>query len=243
MRTRFLIVPALIALTAGCDGKFGYEYEQEDSFEVTEEVHTVILDGGAGDNYVLGGQYDTVQVTRRAQWRGDTPEVDAYVQDGVLYLSDGCEGWGWCEVDHEIILPADVDLNLRVGSGDMELNTINGDVRLNTGSGDVYLNQVTGALDVEVGSGDIEGGALALTSFYGQTGSGDVNLRYTQAPDLVDLRTGSGDVMLDLPEANYALDLDTGSGDIMLNNVQDNTGSEKLLRVSTGSGDISILGW
>jgi len=241
MRNRSLTVPVLVlALSSGCVGKLGPIQQQSDSFEVDEAIHTIVLDGSSGDTFVQGGA-DVVSVSRYAEWRGDTPDVDAYVQDGVLYLSDGCDSWGWCSVEHMIDVPAGVSLKLRVGSGDMDVYAIDGDVTLDTGSGDVRAQRVTGDLVIDVGSGDISGDDLSGDSFFGQTGSGDVVMRFSEPPSLVDLETGSGDVLLEVPQADYNLDLDTGSGDIDLDGVQDASGADRHLRVSTGSGDIDII--
>jgi len=242
MRTRFLTVPAIFALaiSSGCGAGFGPLQSQSDSFDVDQAIHTIVLDGSSGDTVIQGGA-DVVSVSRYAEWRGETPDVEAYVQDGVLYLSDGCDSWGWCSVEHTLEVPSDVSLQLRVGSGDMDVYAVNGDVLLDTGSGDVRMQHLSGALTVNVGSGDIDGDDLGGASFLGETGSGDVELRYSEAPDLVDLHTGSGDVFLEVPDADYDLDLDTGSGDVSLDGVQDSGGANRLLRISTGSGDIDII--
>jgi hypothetical protein len=231
-------IPVLLLTGAGC--VTGPLTTHSDAFEVSEPIHTIVVDSTSGDVSVRAG--DAVTVERYAEWRGDTPDVSAEVQGGVLYLDDGCDGWGICSVEHVITAPADVQLDILVGSGDVEISGMKAGAAVETGSGDVRLQSLGGEALVIVGSGDVEGEDLSLRALECETGSGEVWLDYAVPPELTRIETGSGDVVLDLPEGIYDLDLQTGSGDIDIDDIDDSASSENKIYVSTGSGDIEIYG-
>jgi DUF4097 and DUF4098 domain-containing protein YvlB len=150
------------------------------------------------------------------------------------------------------------NVHTQTGSGNVRGRDINGAIRASAGSGDIEFEE-TGAGDITIhtGSGNIQlrginGGLRA------DAGSGDITAEGTQKNEW-EVRTGSGNVHLRLPaEAAFDVDLNTSSGNIDLDHpvittvqgrVNDSPhhtisgkvhGGGPLLRVHTGSGDISI---
>lgn len=241
-RAALSLSAAVLLFAPACVGYKGPTQQQSDAFTLDRAVTDVVLRGGAGDVVIDTGA-ELVEVERYAEWSNQAPDVDAFIKDDVLYLEDTCDGWGYCRVDYVIRVPAGTDLDLELGSGDLRVTGADARTRVAMGSGDLLLSELSGEAIVAVGSGDIEGDDMALVELRGETGSGDVELEYREAPALVALETGSGDVTLDLPAADYALELSTGSGDIDLDGVQDTQGAERLLQLHTGSGDIEIVAW
>lgn len=101
---------------------------------------------------------------------------------------------------------------LKVGSGDVEVETIAASIKVKAGSGDVRLGPVGGSCDVASGSGDItlEG-----------------------VDDTLKVKTGSGDVIV--KRGGERVEVMAGSGDLTVQRVHRGDVSAK-----TGSGDISI---
>jgi hypothetical protein len=150
------------------------------------------------------------------------------------------------------------DIRVQTGSGNVHGRELNGAIRATAGSGDLELEE-TGAGDIQIhtGSGNIEvrginGGLRA------DAGSGDITAEGVQKGEW-EVRSGSGNVRLRVPsETAFDLDLTTGSGTVDVRHpvtttvqgrVQDSPhksisgkvrGGGPLLRVHTGSGDISI---
>jgi hypothetical protein len=135
-------------------------------------------------------------------------------------------------IDYEIIVPANVALNLHSGSGEIDVNDAGRFLSASSGSGNVRAHQIHGPAELESDSGDIElvetgsGNVKAKTdsgsirvhglngSFYARTGSGDI-----EADGRIDgassLSTGSGGVRLHVtPDSHFNLEASTGSGDI-----------------------------
>jgi hypothetical protein len=150
------------------------------------------------------------------------------------------------------------DIRVQTGSGNVRGRELNGGIRATAGSGDIELEQLgTGDVQIHTGSGNIQvrgvnGGLRA------DAGSGDITAEGVQKNEW-EVRTGSGNVRLRLPsEAAFNVDLTTSSGTLDVRHPVTTTvegrvhdapqksisgqvhGGGPLLRVHTGSGDISI---
>lgn len=112
-----------------------------------------------------------------------------YVQ-GMLCVGPEPEG---VALDYTLHLPAEAEIEVEVGSGDVAARGFSKRVRIVTGFGDVALAEIAGEVRVRCGSGDIQlnqvFGALSI-----RTGSGDVQGQGVKGD--LDLETGSGDIAL-----------------------------------------------
>jgi hypothetical protein len=137
-------------------------------------------------------------------------------------------------IDYEISAPASVALNLRSGSGDVEVDHVGRYLSAMSGSGSVRAHGIHGPADMHTGSGDIELQEDAAGEIKTQTGSGSVRIDGLNGE--LTARTGSGDI-----EANGRLTgaarLQTGSGSVHLNLTPD---AHFQLESSTGSGSIRV---
>jgi putative autotransporter adhesin-like protein len=133
----------------------------------------------------------------------------------------------------DVAMPANLPVQLEVGSGDGETHGV-ASLVAHVGSGDAKLYDTAGAVRASVGSGDltIEGaGNVQVDSI----GSGDAKLRNTHGPVSVG-SVGSGD--LDMQDIGGNVEVDSiGSGDVKVDNVRGD-----LAVHSKGSGDISHSG-
>ncbi len=131
-------------------------------------------------------------------------------------------------LDLEIEVPDDVPLQVRDGSGHLEITGVDslelrdasgtirvrdvaGDVSIRDGSGALLVSNVRGHVSVEDGSGDIEieeaGGDVRIP----QDGSGDIEIRRVAGD--VRIRDGSGEIRVREVEGSVTVDED-GSGTI-----------------------------
>jgi DUF4097 and DUF4098 domain-containing protein YvlB len=81
---------------------------------------------------------------------------------------------------------------------------------------------------------------LAGKKLIADAGSGNVEFKYTTAPDSAQLKAGSGDIVLNVPDEAYDVKTETGSGDATIS-VKDDGSSPRKISVTTGSGDVSVL--
>jgi DUF4097 and DUF4098 domain-containing protein YvlB len=125
--------------------------------------------------------------------------------------------------------------NLETGSGDIEFHQqVAGDLKAVTGSGSIRLYGTNGAVKAQTGSGDIEIDGNPSAEWKLETGSGSVRLALgPQSRCNLNASTGSGSVNVSAPIARQAgLEKQHISGAIR--------GGGPTVRISTGSGDISV---
>ena len=161
-------------------------------------------------------------------------DVEVWTRLGDAIISTGS---GNVDVDD---LSGDLDID--TGSGDVLLGAIDGDLKAKTGSGNIDADGVTGHVDLSTGSGDVYGRSLCAETLKVRTGSGNVDVQACRAPDSTDIDTGSGDVEVVVPSGSYRIETSTGSGDITIEDLSDSRQSDRLLRASTGSGNIGLRG-
>lgn len=147
-----------------------------------------------------------------------------------------------CKANLILKVPARVALNLKNGSGNIEVNGVQGDIEFKLGSGDVRIDSATSSVKGTAGSGNVEIlGEMGSTSL--RTGSGDIKIELSNPIEkgLIDIKTGSGDAEITLPKTMTVLaDFKAGSGKI---DSEFGNDSEAGFKVSmrAGSGDLKIL--
>lgn len=97
---------------------------------------------------------------------------------------------------------------VNTGSGELEVELVNGPTEIQSGSGDLRLGELRGDTRIKSGSGDIV--VIRCSETVVSTGSGDVDIR--KVDGRLAAKTGSGDVQVG--EASTDLSLATGSGDL-----------------------------
>ena len=139
-------------------------------------------------------------------------------------------------IDYEISAPRAVALNLRSGSGDVQVDNVGRFLKGETGSGSIRAHGIAGPADLHTGSGDVELQQTSAGEVKASTGSGSIRINGLAGP--LTARTGSGDI-----EANGNLTgpsrLQTGSGSIRAHIAHD---ARFNVDASTGSGSIHVAG-
>ena len=139
-------------------------------------------------------------------------------------------------IEYEISAPRGVALDLRSGSGDVQIDNVGRSLKGETGSGAIRAHGISGASDLHTGSGDIELQEQAAGEVKASTGSGSIRIQGLNGA--LTARTGSGDI-----EANGTLSgpshLQSGSGSIRAHVAHD---SHLNVDATTGSGSIRIAG-
>ena len=137
-------------------------------------------------------------------------------------------------IDYEITVPNDVALNLRSGSGDIDVDNVGRFLSASSGSGSVRSHGLRGPATLETGSGDIELEENAAGDVKAHTGSGSIRIHNLNGD--FNGKTGSGDIEAD-GNLVGASSLSTGSGAVRLHI---SPSSHFSFEGSTGSGDIRV---
>lgn len=246
------LLAALVLLAPGCVIQV---HSAEDETTVLDAFTSVSLDVEAGGVSFHPSSDGSTTVYREAEWTGDVPQMQLYVEEGVLYVISECPPSEWvCSTTHEITLPPEVNIEgvigsgglfaeellgsvqVDVGSGGAVLQGIGGDVALFIGSGGLAGERISGAVDVQVGSGgvslvEVSGDITADVSSGGLAADALSSLNLTAS-------IGSGGASLGWDVAPDSVTVDCGSGGLSV----DVPAGEYAVTTEAGSGGVVIDG-
>jgi Putative adhesin len=243
MKLKLAFAVSLLALStaAFADSTFQRTIQtsgQADLYVSTGSGNIHITPGGGSEIRITGhvhaGWSAFGDVASRVQKIVDNPPIS---QSGnTVHVGDSSDHtlYNNISIDYEVSAPADVALNLRSGSGDIEVNNVGRYLSATSGSGNIRAHGVHGPAELETGSGDIELGQNGPGAVRAKTGSGNVQLHGFDGT--LYARTGSGDIEAE-GHLNGASSVSTGSGNARLHLATD---SRFNLEASTGSGDIKV---
>jgi hypothetical protein len=237
------LVLAIIGWTALTEVAFA----AQDSYPVRVNlpVHggTVNFSVDSGDVTVSQTAGDRLVATGTAHYSLVRSTVTRSVTATGTTVSSHCNFVaGECSFNYRVGLPAGVRAALASGSGTLRLRGLSGYVNAAAGSGDIVGTRLSGPqVTFESGSGDITVSGLASADVAASAGSGDVTLTFAKVPRLVSVSNSDGDVRLVLPPGQtlYKVDASSGDGSTVVK-VPQSTNSPHVIKVSDGSGDISI---
>ncbi len=203
----------------------------------TPEPITLHVELGAGECQVRAEQTDTTTVELVAthgdshaqelvdravvEQRGDQVVVVVPKPKGSLFGRKG-------EVTATIVLPSTSNVDIRLGSADLQARGALGRSKVSAGSGEVDLEDVTDAV-LKTGSGDIRIGTAAGSV---STKSGSAETEIGRIGGGLDFLSGSGDIAVE--DVNGAVRGKAGSADIRLGRAGD------AVDILVGSGDLEI---
>jgi len=198
------------------------------------------IDVGAGSLTVRGtADSDRVRVTAEIwQVKASDDYVLRLVQDGkrAVLEADIDSGGGWFSggngnrIDLIVSVPEQLQLDIRDGSGSIDLMDVRGDVWIEDGSGSIKVRNLGGALEIKDGSG-----SLSVFDVRGDStindGSGSISVR--DAGGNLDIRDGSGSITVE--DIVGVVRIHDGSGSISVD------GAADFELLSDGSGSVNTL--
>jgi DUF4097 and DUF4098 domain-containing protein YvlB len=172
--------------------------------------------------------------------RGDNVVVLVPKAKGGLFGRKG-------EVEATIVVPTATNVDVQLGSADLDTRGTLGrakvgsgsgditleaatDVTAKSGSGDLRIDRATGSVSSKGGSSDTQIGFIG-GDFEFLTGSGDIEVK--QIHGSLRGKAGSGDI--EIGQAGDGVDIILGSGDLDIARAD-----RGLLKAKTGSGDVTI---
>ncbi|WP_431900989.1 DUF4097 family beta strand repeat-containing protein [Nonomuraea sp. bgisy101] len=227
MKTKKTIVMAgllgLGVLLTGC-GVAGAEERDTASYEVTDKVAGVKIEGDSGAIVVTESDRQGIHVTETLTWRKNKPKPTHVVQGDTLVLTFTCPpsvGLASCDVGYEVEVPR--GLRIRAGSD----------------SGEVTLRALSGEVEAESDSGRIEARDLTAKRVTAESDSGDLTLVFAGQPDRVKTRTDSGQTEVRVPQGPYNITTETDSGSKKIGAKADASAS-RVIDMSSDSGDLEV---
>lgn len=243
MKLRPLLLTAVLSVTtvALADSTFDKTLNvsgQSDLYVSTGSGNIHVMPGNSGQIHIVGhvhaGWSSFGDVNSRIQRIIENPPI---VQNGntvrVGEVSDHSL-FNNISIDYDVTVPADVALNLRSGSGDVEVNNVGRFVSAGSGSGNVRARGTRGPLDIASGSGDLQVDDAGPGDVKARTGSGNIKINGFSGGFTA--KTGSGNIDAD-GRLQGGGTISAGSGNVRLHITPD---SHFTVEAATGSGDIQV---
>jgi putative adhesin len=263
----WLLPAAVLFSTLGC--MRGPAHEGSFSRDLSVSGPTILeVENAAGGVRIAGGSAGKVSIHARIHARGmfvgmsgaekvrrieDNPPI---VQQGntvrIGRISDPMVRKN-VFIDYEITLPADAQITITNGAGNVSLRETRGSLRATTGAGNVIAEGVTGDSYLNTGAGNVE---IRRASGRLEANSGAGSIRASGSPKKDwRLSVGAGSIHVEVPsDASFELDAQTGFGKVNLSpdfdlksasigssRVQGTVGKGgPMLRVNNGAGSIDI---
>jgi Putative adhesin len=197
------------------------------TYRVVGTLTTIELDLGAASLDVVGGGGGAVEVQRTERFAFDQPPTERRaVEGGVLRIAAGCPdtALGTCESAYRIVVPDNVQVNVRTSSGRVRLAGVNASASITTGSGAIAVDAFCGF-------------ALTATSE-----SGDVRARTGCSPDRTELRSGSGVVVARVPAGRYRVDAESAGGTARVRGLVVADDASFQIQAISGGDDVLVEG-
>ncbi|MQA82748.1 MAG: DUF4097 family beta strand repeat protein [Streptosporangiales bacterium] len=253
-----LVVGAAVSIAFALRDSFGGD-GVSGTRTLSASAKHLFVDVESGDVTVRKGSTDDVRLTRTV--RGRSPRIVEESRNDGVHVSADCPAFtfGRCDVSYEIVVPADMRVEIDASSGAVQVDGVTGgtqveassgtitakdlggEVELESSSGDVNVTGASGNLDVSASSGEIKADGLTGGRVKAESSSGDVVLGFAAAPDRVELDVSSGDATITLPggSTTYKVDVETSSGDEQVDVPTDPDAAHEIT-VEASSGDVTI---
>lgn len=218
-------------------------YSETREFD-SKTVTKLVIENMAGKTTVAAtdAAKSTVEISRKTFSDKCTLEIDQKESTlNIAVKKKGMFSFGNCEVDFNIKVAKATDLNLTVGSGKVDLKSLQGELIFVIGSGSIVADGEFKKVEGMAGSGNIDIKGLTASAEL-QTGSGGINLTYaSNAPkgELM-MSTGSGSATVLFPKNTVIkTEFEAGSGRLSSDLVS-NPKADFKVSMRAGSGDLKI---
>lgn len=137
------------------------------------------------------------------------------------------------KVHYEILVPEDVEVDLKTSGGSIHAENIAGDVNLKTSGGSIQLRDLAGSVTARTSGGSIQGRGLGFVADL-HTSGGSINI--DGADGAIDAKTSGGSISI--ADVDGTVDAHTSGGTIRLREIAGAVNA----KTSGGSIEAEILG-
>jgi Putative adhesin len=197
------------------------------SYRVIGTLTAVELDLDAAAVEVVGGGGGSVDVRRTDAFAfGRPPTERRTVEGGVLRIGSRCPDivLGTCETSYRIVVPDNVQVNVRSTSGPVRMTGLNASARIATESAPIAVDGFCGF-------------SLTATS-----AAGDVRARTDCSADRLELRSGSGLVHATVPSNRYSVEAESARGSARVRGIIVAPEASFQIQAISGDGDVIVEG-
>jgi hypothetical protein len=221
---RIAVIAAACSAAVAAVGVSGCSYlndhHAENDATITQQVHALHIDNGAGQVVIHAGDpAGGVVVHRDIDYHTDQPPAPGQsVIAGVLNLTSGCDDRG---IAYDVTVPSSLAV------------TVIDD------AGQVTVTGVDGAIDITDSAGEVEGHDLRAPSVRVKASAGAVNLTFAAPPDEVTAHSNAGEVTVAVPSGTYAVDASSNAGARTVD-VANDPAATRHVTVSSNAGAVTV---
>lgn len=204
----------------------------------------VDLRGENGNVEIVGADVEEISLVAEIDHGLRRTEYSAVVDGTTLVVRDDCPPAAqvWCRVDHRLVVPNGLTIDVRSDNGRITGRDLSGQVTVRGRNGSVELARIAGDLDVRTDNGRIEARGVSGASVRAHTDNGRIELGFADAPRVVDTKSHNGSIDIVVPDDGtaYRLDIDTrftGSIDAA---IRTDPTSEHFISARTSNGSVTV---
>jgi hypothetical protein len=215
----------------------------------SQPILKVVVHAPGGVVSISRGDGSSVTVSSNLTWLVAKPAVRPVLHGATLEISASCprpDPFEDCQVSLNIQVPAEVSVQVNVGSGSIEATDLAGPLDLSATTGAIGLTDVSGPVWASVTSGSVAGSRLSSPRLHASAGSGSVGLDFVSPPQLLDLKVGGGTGSVTVPRGTrYQVSAQHGPGFLQIyHGISDAAAPGVIIaRVSTGTLAIAYPPW
>jgi hypothetical protein len=209
------------------------------------KIKTIEVQNMSGSIRVTGESRANVSVTTEKVKFGEKCTLEVKQDNSKIFVKVDRKTGLWtsdsCEVNVSVSTPQAVSLDLKNGSGPIDVKNTKGSVEYKIGSGQVKIDAQVEKLNGKSGSGSTDvKGVLADVSI--TAGSGSIKITYPAVPSKgeLNIKSGSGNAEVWMPAgAKIMTDVMQGSGKTY-NELGDSKDAPYKISFKAGSGNLDI---
>jgi putative adhesin len=217
-----LVIGAIAVLAVGA---LASRHERLVSYPVGGALEGVSFDLDGASLDVVAGPRMTVQRIERYSF-GHDARTTRTVSGGVLRVVSRCPSAlpHACSVSYRVVVPDNVPIDVRTGSGTVTFQGYRGSARVSTRSGDIDISGFCGfSLQARSVNGRIAVGAAC-------------------PPQQLSLRSTSGSIAAVVPAGRYQVDATSASGVHTVRGVEARSDAPFAIQALSSSGDVLVEG-
>jgi hypothetical protein len=207
-------------------------------------IHSVTLDGSSADLSVIAAPGDAVRLDQQLQWSFGRPTVSVSRVGDQLTIHTHCPldvGWS-CVVRLTLRVPAQTNLSVHSGSGNVSATGLSAAATLVTRNGNVSATAMAGGLTAQSGNGNVTVADSTMSRLEASTSNGNVRVQLAVSPSEVQATSHNGnvDVLLpDQPGVGYDVNANTHNGNRNVA-VQLDSSAPRHITVQSSNGNVKV---
>lgn len=231
---------AAVSMLAGCSIDVGALQHRTNSYSLSGQLRTLVVNAHVGSVHVTGGGSGQVSVTERISFRGTAPGTTHRTAAGTLTLDSSCPALETCTVGYDITVPRMMTVRVISNVGEIQLRSLSGQVIAHTNAGDIHLASVSGPVEATVHAGSILGKEVSSPRATLHSSAGTIDVTFSAAPATVTATSDIGSITLHVPgNVPYNVDTNVGVGSTHVG-VTRSPASPHAITASTRTGSVTI---